>query len=396
MVEDKKTANFRNIIMLGLVSLFIDMSTEMVYPIIPLFLVSLGTAPYIIGVIEGVAESIAALLRSFAGYLTDKYNSKKPLTIIGYSAAVVYKLGLLFSATWIGVLFSRIVDRTGKGLRTAPRDSLIAEAGGKKLGGSFGLHKMFDMLGAALGVLLAYIILSYDFEYKTIIIISIIPAMIGVAILFFVKEVKKEISVKNKDESKIRIRLDRKLVFYLIVIFIFSIGTSSKAFLLLKATSGGFDSTSILLLYLLLNTTASVFSIPFGKLSDKWGRKAMVIPSYILYAVVYFGFAFFTGTAAMITLFFFYGLYTAMISGAERALLVEMSPKGLKGTVLGIYGTMQGLGLLLSSTVAGLLWSFQGDSSPFILGGIIAIVSAILILLLGIGNKSHKSGINQA
>lgn len=376
--------------MLGLVSLFVDMSTEMVYPIIPLFLVSLGTAPYIIGLIEGIAESIAAILRSFAGYLTDKNKNKKPLAIAGYSASIFYKAGLLLSASWIGVLLSRIVDKTGKGLRTAPRDSLIAESGGRKLGGSFGLHKMFDMLGAALGVFLAYIILSYDFEYKMVIIISVIPAIIGVAMLSFVREAKKEVILKEKSEEKIKIRLDKKLIMYLGVIFMFSLGTSSKAFLLLKSQSGGFDSKSILLLYLLLNVTASLFSIPFGKLSDKIGRKAMVVPSYILYAAVYFGFAFFTGKVPMILLFFFYGVYTAMISGAERALLVEMSPKNLKGTVLGLYGTMQGFGLLLSSTAAGLLWTFAGESSPFILGGILAVISAVLILIFGIGREKKE------
>lgn len=197
--EDNKKRNTKNIVLLGLVSLFVDMSTEMVYPIIPLFLISLGTAPFIIGLIEGIVESIAALLKSFAGYITDKYNSKKALAGIGYAMAAVYKIGLLLSSTWVGILFSRIFDRTGKGLRTAPRDSLIAESGGKKLGGSFGLHKMFDMLGAGLGVLFAYIILTYDFEYKTVIVFSIIPAIIGVAMLMLVKEVKKEkINIKEK------------------------------------------------------------------------------------------------------------------------------------------------------------------------------------------------------
>lgn len=389
--EDNSNAGkkSRNILLLGLVSLFVDMSTEMVYPIIPLFLVTLGTAPYIIGVIEGIAESVAALLRSFAGYITDKRGARKPFAIVGYSASIFYKLGLLLSTTWVGVLFSRIVDRTGKGLRTAPRDSLIAESGDKKLGRSFGLHKMFDTLGAALGVLLAFVILSSDFEFKTVIVISMIPAAIGVIILCFVKELKKE-RVEIIAAEKTKMKLDKKLLIYFIVIFIFGLGKSSNAFLLLKAQSGGFDSQSILLLYLLSHFTASLFSIPFGRLSDRLGRKTVIVASYIVYALVYFGFALFTGTAAMILLFGFYGVFTAMISGAEKAMLVEMAPKEYKGTVLGLYGTMQGLGLLLSSTIAGFMWTFAGENSPFFFGGILAVAAAVCMLIAGIGGKKES------
>jgi len=380
--------NSKNIILLGLVSMFVDMSTEMVYPIIPLFLATLGTAPYLIGLIEGVAESIAALLKSFAGYFTDKYNSKKMFAVSGYLLSAVYKIGLILSSTWIGVLISRIIDRTGKGLRTAPRDSLIAESGGKKLGRSFGLHKMLDMLGSGLGVLIAYIILTNNYNFKSVILVSVIPALIGVCILFFVKEKKKVAQANEKVSFKLKdIKLSKKLVMYLGVVFLFSIGNFSNVFLLLKAQNHGFDTQSVLLLYLLFNLTASFFSIPAGKFSDKFGRRSMVVPSYFLYGVIYFGFAIFDFNIAYILLFFLYGVYTAMISGAERALLVEMSPDCYKGTVLGLYGSMQGFGLLLSSTFAGLLWSFAGNNTPFFAGGILAIVSAFLILFLKIGSK---------
>jgi len=384
--------NKKNIILLGLVSLFVDMSTEMVYPILPLFLLALGTAPYLIGIIEGVAESIAAFLRTFAGYVTDRRGARKPFVITGYSAAAFYKAGLLLSTGWAGVFVSKIVDRTGKGMRTAPRDALIAQAGGKKLGGSFGLHKMFDALGAALGVLLAYIFISSDFEYKFIIALSIIPAIIGVAILFFVREQKKEKTI-IKQTKKNKIKLDKKLVAYLCVVLVFGLGKSSEVFLLLRAQSSGFDAKNILLLYLLSHVAASLFSIPFGKMSDKIGRKTVVVFSYIVYSLVYFGFALFSGTAAMIILFAAFGLFTAMISGAEKAMLAEMSPGELRGTVFGIFGTMQGLGLLFSSTIAGLLFSFSGAASPFVFGGILAAISAIFILILRIGESSKDFGI---
>ncbi|MEG2688369.1 MAG: MFS transporter, partial [Clostridia bacterium] len=177
-----------NIILLGLVSMFIDMSTEMVYPIMPMFLVALGATPSIIGVIEGITEGLATVLRAFAGYITDKFHKKKAITMIGYSSAFFYKIGIIFSVSWVGVFFSKLVDRIGKGLRTAPRDSLIAESAKGGLGKNYGLHKMFDMLGATLGVLLAYIILVFSAPYKTVFYVSLVPAVIGVFILTFVKE----------------------------------------------------------------------------------------------------------------------------------------------------------------------------------------------------------------
>lgn len=384
-----KGVNSRNLLLLGLVSLFVDMSTEMVYPILPLFLVTLGTTPYLIGIIEGVSESISAFLRTFAGYVTDKRGMKKPFAVAGYSTSVFYKLGLLLSGTWVGVFVSKIVDKTGKGLRTAPRDALIAESGGKKLGRSFGLHKMLDALGAAVGVLLAFAILSFDFEYKFVITLSMIPAVIGVGILFFVKEQKKARVINNPAAVKTKVKLNKKLVVYLCVVLVFGLGKSSEAFLLLKANSAGFDAQNILLLYLISHIVASLLSIPLGRLSDKLGRKTIVVSSYIVYALVYFGFAFLTGRAAMIALFACFGIFTAMISGAEKAMLVDMSPPDLKGTALGVFGTMQGIGLLLSSTIAGLLWAYFGDGSPFILGGSLALAAAAVMLVLGIGTKRY-------
>lgn len=386
-----QSRNTKNIVLLGLVSMFVDMSTEMVYPIIPLFLVSLGTAPYFIGIIEGVAESIAAFLKTFAGYISDRYNSRKALAIFGYSTSAIYKIGLLLSTTWVGVLLSRVIDRTGKGLRTVPRDSLIAESGGKNMGGSFGLHKMFDMLGAGVGVLLAYIILNFEYQYKSVILISVIPSIIGVAILLFVKETHGKKATATERIPVKNLKLDAKLKLYLVFVFVFSIGNLSKVFLLLKAQNFGFDSKNILLLYFLFNMTASLGSIPFGKVSDKFSRIVLIIPSYLLYALICFGFAFTVYKYSFIALFFLYGIFTAMISGSERALLVETSPKAFKGTVLGIYGTIQGLGILLSSAIAGVIWNALGTQAPFIIGGTLSVISAIGILLLRMGKKPNQS-----
>ncbi|MEG2454361.1 MAG: MFS transporter, partial [Clostridia bacterium] len=360
-----KNRGATNIFILGFVSLFIDMSTEMVYPVLPLFLVALGTAPALIGVIEGISESIAAFLRVASGYVSDKTSKKKTLAILGYSAAFLYKVLILLSSGWFGILIAKIVDRTGKGIRTAPRDSLIAEAGGAQLGNSFGIHKMLDMLGSALGVLLAYLILSYDYAYKAVFIWSLAPALIGVSLLFFVKEVKNIVPPQREKFAIKNIKLPKRLWFYLVTVFIFSVGNSSNAFLLLKAQSNGFDDKTVLLVYLAFNLSASLLSIPFGKISDKFGRRPLIVSGYILYALVYLGFALFTQSYMMFVLFVVYGIYSAMLTGAEKALMVEMAPPHLKGTALGLQGMAQGIGLFISSIIAGLLWQFVGNNFPF-------------------------------
>lgn len=188
----KRKIILSNIVLIGLVSLFIDMSTEMVYPLIPLFLTSaLGVTPAIVGIIEGIAESIASLLKVFSGYIGDAYQNKKRLTFVGYSASVIYKILLILSTSWIGVLAARVIDRTGKGIRTAPRDALVAQSSEKKkLGGSFGLHKMLDMAGSALGAFLAFVFVSTGVGFNKAFIYSIIPAIIGILIIPAIRENK--------------------------------------------------------------------------------------------------------------------------------------------------------------------------------------------------------------
>ncbi len=369
-----------NIVLLGLVSMFVDMSTEMVYPLVPLFLTAtLGASPAIVGVIEGIAESIASLLKVFSGYIGDVYHNKKHLAFAGYSASVVYKLVLLLASSWPGVLIARIIDRTGKGIRTAPRDALVAQSSEKKkLGGSFGLHKMLDMAGSSLGALVAYIFIATNFGFHKAFLFSIIPAVIGILIIFAVREDKSGDTSYAKLSLK-GLKLDKKLKMYLATIFVFCLGNSSNTFLLLKAQERGFSASQVILLYLIFNIAASVLAIPSGKLSDRIGRSKVLVPGYMIYGLVYLGFAYLSDRTAILILFIAYGAYTAFISGAERAYIVESAPAGLKGTVLGLYGMLQGIGLLLSSMIAGFLWDKLGSDTPFLFGGIIGIVSAVMI-----------------
>jgi MFS family permease len=388
----KKKKAVSNIVMLGLVSMFVDLSTEMVYPLVPLFLTAtLGASPAIVGIIEGIAESIASFLKVFSGYIGDVYHNKKRLIFAGYSASVLYKIFLLLAASWPGVLVARAIDRTGKGIRTAPRDALVAQSSdGKKLGGSFGLHKMLDMAGSSLGALFAYFFIATNFGFHQAFLFSIIPAVIGILIIFSIKEDKESVTTYEKPTLK-GLKLDDKLKTYLTIIFVFCLGNSSNTFLLLKAQERGFTASQVILLYLIFNITTSVLAIPSGKMSDKFGRSKILVPGYLIYGLVYIGFAFMSSKPAILILFIAYGAYTAFISGAERAFIVENSPSGLKGTILGLYGMLQGIGLLLSSIIAGLLWDHINSNAPFLFGGIIGIISALIIsVILGKNKKIFK------
>lgn len=391
-MSKKKMIIVSNIFLIGLVSFFMDMSTEMIYPIIPLYLTAvLGATPAIVGVIEGVAESVASLLKVASGYIGDRYQNKKRLAFLGYSASVLYKFVLLIAGSWGGVLAARVIDRTGKGIRTAPRDALVAQSSEKgKLGGSYGLHKMLDMAGSSLGALFAFLFIAFGMKYRSAFLWSVIPGVVAVTIIPLIREEKG--AAPNRRRLDFRgLKLDARLKWYFAVLFLFCLGNSSNAFLLLKAQSRGFSTSEVMLLYLIFNVSASILAIPAGRLSDRFGRSRILIPGYLIYGLVYLGFALLTSKASLLILFVAYGAYTAFISGAERALIAEASPADYKGTVLGIYGMLQGFGLLLSSMIAGGMWNVWGPDAPFWFGGVLGIVSALLIAVILRSGKRRKA-----
>lgn len=372
----------KNVIFLGLVSFFADISAEMVYPIIPLYLVSaFGATPALVGVIEGIAESLASLLKVFSGYITDKYKKKKPIAFVGYATGVFYKIALIFAGSWLGILGARVVDRVGKGIRTSPRDVMVSEsAASGQLGKAFGIHKALDMAGSAIGIFIAFLLMATsngDFEYKKLFLISMIPAIMSLLMFLKITE-KKEAMVLEAREPfwKNAGRLDGQLKLYLFVTFLFTLGNSSNVFLLLRAKSVGFDDTAVIFLYFIYNITASLLSVPLGKLSDDVGRKTLLVMGYSVFAMVYLGFAFAFNKSFVVILFAMYGIYTAMIAGVERAFIAEISPKQIKGTMLGFHSTVVGLGLLPASAVAGFLWDSYGAEVPFIFGSCMSLTAA--------------------
>jgi MFS family permease len=392
-----------NIILLGLVSLFTDISTEMIYPILPLYLsMVMGAGPAIIGIIEGIAESLASIVKLFSGIIADKYGNKKRLAFAGYASSLLNKIIILFSATWVGVLLARVVDRFGKGIRTAPRDALIAEsAQSGRLGKAYGLHKGLDLLGTAIGILLAWLIISgkIDFlvmklnnylsgseltseisRYKSIFIFSMIPALIGLVILAFVKD--KKIEKAGKVVSFNWKNLDIKLKLFLVFIFIFTLGNSSNAFIILRAVDAGFSPVNVVLLYFIYNMTGSLLSYPAGILSDKFGRKNILCIGYLLYGLVYLGIALVSNNVAFVALFIIYGFYTAMTAGVERALIVDIVPPENKAGALGLHAAIVGIGLLPASVIAGFLWTWFGPSAPFLFGGILAFITSAAVFMI--------------
>ncbi len=369
-----------NIIILGITSLLTDISSEMVYPLLPIFLVNtLGASPAVLGVIEGISESLASLTKVFSGLWSDKIKRRKPFTVFGYAGSGVGKLFLYLATGWHAVLLGRIIDRFGKGVRTAPRDAIIADSAEEgKRGAAYGLHRAMDTIGASLGVLLAYLlIINFKQPPREIFLISLIPAFLGVIFLFLIKEKKAEIKPAAK---KVKFRwkiLDKRLKMFLIFSFIFTLGNSSNQFLLLRAQNLGNPLAAVLLMYLTYNLVYGIFAYPAARLSDKIGKKKILTAGYFFYGLVYLGFAIFSSTRALWIMFAVYGLYIAFTEGVEKAFVADIAPGELKATAIGLHATLVGIGLLPASLLAGFFWKVLGPAAPFYFGGIMGIISSV-------------------
>lgn len=385
-----------NVILLGLVSFFADISSEMVYPLIPLYLSSrFGATPMLVGFIEGIAESLASLLKVFSGYLTDRTQKKKPIAFFGYSTGLIYKLALIFANSWLAILGARVIDRVGKGIRTTPRDVMVAESAQKdRTGTAFGVHKAMDMAGSALGILMAYFLVrgsQGNTDYPFIFLISMIPAGLSLLMFFFIKE-QKHHQIKEREPFWKHFKaLPKSLKWYLLVVFLFTLGNSSNTFLILKAKVLGFSEANVIFLYFLYNISASLLAIPAGCHSDKIGRKPVLIAAYVVFAMVYFGFALVNRSEVMVGLFILYGVYTALITGVERAYISEIAAQEIRGTLLGLHGTIIGLTLFPASLIAGVLWTMIDASAPFIFGGSLALAAALTLGFVMKDNRKEGS-----
>jgi MFS family permease len=373
-----------NVIVLGIVSFLTDVSTEMSYPLLPLYLTTrLGATPAVVGLIEGIAESLASLLKVFSGYISDKVRKRKALAIFGYASSTFGKLLLYLSTSWGWVFGGRVVDRFGKGIRTSPRDALIADSIRKgRRGEAYGLHRAMDTAGATAGVILAYLFLkARSADYSSVFLLSLVPAALGVCFLLLVKERKWSIRAGRTplDQSVVLFRwasLPVRLKAFLVVIFLFALGNSSKQFLFLRAKELGFAVQNILLLYLAYNVIYAISSYPAGLFSDIIGRKTVLLAGYLLYGIVYLGFALARSQFQIWFLFALYGLCSALTEGVEKALVADMAPLELRATSIGLHATFVSIGLLPASLLAGILWDAFGAASPFYFGGFLGLLAA--------------------
>jgi MFS family permease len=387
MKKDKnKFGISKNVFVLGLVSFFNDVASEMIYPIVPIFLTSVLGAPVaIVGLIEGIAESTASILKVVSGWLSDKFRKRKPFVIAGYSFSAVSKIILSLAYSWPFVLFARFIDRFGKGTRTSARDALIAENSEKSARGkSFGFHRALDTLGAVVGPLIALLAIHFlDNNFRLIFFLAFIPACIGVLLLIiFVKEKRKEENLSPALKFNWS-NLDPSFKIFLLISFIFALGNSSDAFLILRAQNLGLSMVSVILAYVLFNFTYSIFSTPAGIISDKIGPKKVLLTGFLLFSAIYLFFGLTNVSFLLWLLFPFYGIYMALTEGVGKAYVSNLVPQEKAGTAFGIYQTTIGLCTFFASLIAGLLWTYVSISAPFIFGSIMALISALLFVILG-------------
>jgi MFS family permease len=373
----------RNVLMLGLVSFFADVSSEMVYPLVPIFLTTVLGAPVAaVGLIEGIAESTASVLKVFAGWWSDKVGKRLPLTMAGYGFAAAGKLLLALAFAWPLVLFARFVDRFGKGIRGAPRDALIADSTPPALRGrAFGVHRSMDTAGAVLGPLLALALaaLLHD-RLRWVFAIAVIPGVLGVLALLLVREPPHKAALGSRPPALTLRGLDRRLRLFLLVSLIFALGNSSDVFLILRAKDLGLSTTAVVLAYVVYNFIYMAAATPAGIVSDRVGRRNVFLLGLLIFAAVYAGFALTSRAALVWPLFAVYGLYIALTDGTGKALITDLAPGGSRATALGVYGTLTGLAALVASLVAGVLWDSVGEWTPFALGAAGALLAAALLV----------------
>lgn len=381
----------KNAFFIGLTSFFTDTSTKMVYSVMPMFLLSLGASKTTISLIEGIAESTASLLKAISGYWSDKIGKNKPFMIIGYGITAIVTPLYALARIPVQILFFRFFERIGKGLRTAPRDSFISGSINKnETGRTFGFQKAMDNSGAIVGPLIAFLLLSFSpLNYANIFLLATIPAILGVlTIVIFIKEAKAE---KKRKTNKISLKqLPKKFYFFLIIIFVFTLGNSADALLLVKTSETGIDKSYIPFMYMIFNAVSVLLAIPIGILSDKIGREKLIILGFLVYAIVYYLFGRFNSINIFIFLFMLYGFYSALTDGSQKAMISVIVNKDMKGTGFGIYHAVLGITLLPASLIAGLLYDNVSSNAPFYFGSLMALVATILMIIFTAFDKKNE------
>ena len=388
----------RNVFAISLVSLLNDASSEIIYPFLPVFLsLTLGASPAIVGTIEGAAESVSSLLKLFAGYFSDRRGKRKSFVVLGYSLASLARPVLAFATSWYQVLAIRLTDRIGKGIRSAPRDAMIADTVRvEERGLAFGFHRAMDHTGAVVGPIIGYLLLALFAanrnapsagDFTKIFLLASIPALAAVIVVaVFVRESPAVAQASEPSEVKppaLSLRgFDGNFKRFLVIVALFTLSNSSDAFLLLRAQSVGVSIASIPLLWAMLHVIKVVSSLVGGDLSDRLGRRRLIVSGWILYAAVYAGFAFVSNNISVWILFLIYGIYFGLAEGAEKALVADLVRPEQRGTAYGLYNLAFGITVLPASLLMGALWSWRGPAVAFLVSAALGATAAVLLHLL--------------
>jgi MFS family permease len=386
-----------NVIWLGFASMFNDIGSEILLRTLPLFLAgALGVSMSIIGLIEGISETTASLLKIISGWLSDKWGSRKKPTAIGYTLSALSRPILYFANSWLLPFLFRFLDRVGKGIRTAPRDALIADSVTPAMRGrAFGFNRALDPLGATIGALIGagvlYGIGGLDAHpngpidadvFRTLVLIALVPTSLASFVVFFLVRETKKSSGGTKERPTISfVGMGKKFNRYLLILFVFTLGMSSDAFLLLRARTVGISPAEIFLMIALFNLVTTLSAYPAGILSDKLSRKTILIIGWTYYAVLYAGFALATSALHIWVLFISYGLYYGLTEGAEKAFVADLVPTESRGTAYGLFNGVVGIAALPASLFAGILWQNFGVQAPFLFGGAMAMIAAAFFLV---------------
>ena len=382
----------RNVLVLGAVSLLNDGASEMIYPLLPAFLTAvLGAGPAALGVIEGIAEATASLLKLYSGYLSDRVRKRKGWIVAGYSISIVIRPLIAFSTSWLHVLALRFSDRVGKGLRTSPRDAIIADSTPVEFRGkAYGFHRAMDHAGAIVGPLAATVLLlAYHDNLKTIFLLSFIPGLLAVCLLLFGLRENLDEGRRAAPGHGFAVRaawaeITPGFQKYLAIIFVFTLGNSTDAFLLLRAQQLGVPLTLLPTIWVVLHIVKMGFSVPGGIVSDRIGRKKVIVTGWVVYALVYFAFGMARLQWHAWALFAVYGIYFGLTEGVEKALVADFAPGHLRGSAFGLYHLIVGAGAFPASLLFGFVWQAAGSTAAFAMGAGLALLASVMLSFLAV------------
>lgn len=376
----------RQVLILGFVSLFTDFASEMLYPVTPIFLTSVLGAPMaVVGIIEGIAEVTAGFLKGYFGALSDKIGKRSIFIVAGYGISGIVKSFPGFIATVPVVIFSRVVDRIGKGMRTAPRDALLSNYATEETSGAiFGFHRSMDTIGAVLGPLTAILLLGvFSFSYNSIYLVAIIPSVFAIFFTFLVKDVKtKSKSSSKKMYSEFWKTSPAQYKQFLILFTLFSFANSSDVFLILKSKNVTHSDITSILGYIFYNLIYALSSFPLGIASDKIGKKKMLSIGMVMFSVVYLGFALNKDFYLVWVLFAMYGIYAAATEGISKAWVSDLISSEFRGSAIGLLTMLSSMAVMLGSFCAGILWDKFGSELPFIISSVVALIVAVILFYI--------------